>query len=141
MKEKTKLERADRVLSGFEKWKNLARVQKAIAIEAVLVTVAAAIVVLQYGMDTYLSELGTVNSVTLSVEEGFIKWVDFNVSYEALCEAYYWDVETHDTAHPVHFAELLAYTAARTGGEFGSDALKTLKKAANQLAEGETTIE
>ena len=79
--------------------------------------------------------------VVMPVRAELIKWVDFNVSYEALCEAYNWDVETHDTDHPVHFVELLAYTAARTGGEFGSDALKILKKAANQLAEGETTVE
>ncbi len=84
---------------------------------------------------------GTVNTSTLSAEKGFIKWVDFNVSYEALCAAYDWAVKTHDTEHPVGFVELLAYTAAKTGGEFESKALKILKKAAGELAKGEVTLE
>ncbi len=120
---------------------NLKWLQKAIIMEAVLVAAAAIIVTVRYKTGDSLQNEGTIDTATLNVENGFIKWVDFNVSYEALCEAYNWDVETHDTDHPVHFVELLAYTAARTGGEFGSDALKILKKAANQLAEGETTVE
>ncbi len=90
---------------------------------------------------TLQEEEGTVNTATLSAQNGFIKWVDFNVSYEALSAAYDWAVETHDTEHPVGFVELLAYTAAKTGGEFDTQALKTLKKAANTLAKGEIDLE
>ena len=118
--------------------------QKAIALECILIVIAAAGVIKQredirQKMENL--EEGTVNTGTLSAEKGYIKWVDFNVSYEALCAAYDMDVASYDTEHPVNFVDLLAYTAACTGGEFGSDALKTLKKAGNKLSQGETTIE
>ena len=77
----------------------------------------------------------------LYIENDYIKWVDFSVPYEALCKAYEWDVETHGTGHEIDWVELLAYTAAKTGGEFGKDALKTLDKAAGKLSEGEKTME
>lgn len=71
----------------------------------------------------------------------YIKWVDFTISYEALCKAYDWDVDTHGTDHEVHWIELLAYTAAKTGGKFDKQALSALEKTAQKLSEGETTME
>lgn len=76
-----------------------------------------------------------------AVEQDYIKWVDFKVSYEALCQAYEWDLKTHDTEHPVNWVELLAVTAARTGGEFGSKALEILNETAKKLSEGEAALE
>ncbi len=83
----------------------------------------------------------TISNRILSIEDDYIKWVDFTVSYEALCRAYEWDVKTHETEYSIDWVELLAYTAAKTGGEFDRDALKTLDKAAEKLAEGETAME
>ncbi|HBA46539.1 MAG TPA: peptidase, partial [Lachnospiraceae bacterium] len=83
----------------------------------------------------------TINNRVLAIENDYIKWVDFTVSYEALCQAYDWDVKTHGSGHEIDWVELLAYTAARTGGEFGRDALKTMEKAAEKLSEGESTME
>ena len=76
-----------------------------------------------------------------TAEQDYIKWVDFTVSYEALCRAYAWDVDTHGTTHEVDWIELLAYTAAKTGGEFDNKALSVLEKAAEALSEGESSIE
>ena len=70
-----------------------------------------------------------------------IKWVDFTVSYEALCLAYEWDVETHGTECEVHWIELLAYTAAKTGGVFDKGALATLDDVAKKLSAGEAELE
>ena len=78
---------------------------------------------------------------TTASGKDYIKWVDFTVSYEALCKAYDWDVDTHDTEHPVSWIELLAYTAARTGGEFNKKALSILEDTAEKLCDGETTME
>ena len=80
-------------------------------------------------------------TATSSAGKDYIKWVDFTVSYEALCQAYDWDVDTFDTEHHVEWIPLLAYTAARTGGEFDKKALKILEETAGKLAEGETQIE
>ena len=82
-----------------------------------------------------------VVTVTSAAGKDYIKWVDFTVSYEALCQAYDWDVDTFDTEHHVEWIPLLAYTAARTGGEFDKKALKILNETSEKLAEGEAEIE
>ncbi|MCM1092272.1 MAG: M23 family metallopeptidase [Muribaculum sp.] len=78
---------------------------------------------------------------TAATGQDYIKWVDFTVSYEALCRAYDWDVETHGTEHEVHWVELLAYTAARTGGEFDKKAMSILNETAQKLSAGEAVME
>lgn len=83
----------------------------------------------------------TDSSEADAAKKDYIKWVDFTVSYDALCEAYAWDVDTHETDHEVDWIELLAYTAARTGGTFDKKAMNILGKTAEKLAEGETTME
>lgn len=91
-----------------------------------------------------------IENRTISVEvsadaagekKDYIKWVDFSISYEALCSAYDWDVETHDSEHAIDWVELLAYTAAKTGGTFDKKALAALNKAAQQICDGKTTME
>lgn len=79
--------------------------------------------------------------VTSGATEDYIKWVDFTVSYEALCTAYEWDVKTYGTEHPVNWIELLAYAATMTGAEFDEKALKLLESIADELSQGEKTIE
>lgn len=84
--------------------------------------------------------------VEVFAEKKYIKWVDFNVSYEALCEAYKWDVESwkeavgnKDAVH-VDWIELLAYVGARHGGEFPSKAVSEITKTAEKLVTKETTM-
>lgn len=73
--------------------------------------------------------------------EGFIKWVDFNVSYEALERAYELDVAAHDTKTPLNWIELLAYAATIEGGSFNSDSIQLIESIAEKLQAGETTVE
>ena len=114
------------------------RIKKGILAECLLVVMAVAVLAGQRGR---LEERRAAGSSVLAIEEDYIKWVDFTVSYEALCSAYEWDVKTHGTEHEVHWVELLAYTAAKTGGAFDKSALKTMEKAAQALSEGEKTLE
>ncbi len=116
----------------------LMRIKKGILTECVLVVMAVAVLTGQRGR---LEARRAANNPVLAVADDYIKWVDFTVSYEALCSAYEWDVKTHGTEHEVHWVELLAYTAAKTGGEFDKNALKIMEKAAKALSEGEKTIE
>lgn len=113
------------------------RLKRGIIAEGVLVL---ALAVLSLGRQKQSNMERTVTDHVLSIENDYIKWVDFTVSYEALCKAYDWDIKTHGTEHEIDWVELLAYTAARTGGEFGKDALKTMEKAAGKLSEGESTM-
>jgi murein DD-endopeptidase MepM/ murein hydrolase activator NlpD len=50
-------------------------------------------------------------------------------------------VKTHDTEYPVDFVEIIAYTAAKTGGKFDTKALKILNNAAGEIAGGESDME
>ena len=119
--------------------------KKGILAECLLLTVFASVAFFREQKDASgeiaTASRGNAGSKVLFVEDDYIKWVDFTVSYEALCQAYEWDVETHGTEHEIDWVELLAYTAARTGGEFGRDALKTMDRAAEKLSEGEATME
>lgn len=80
-------------------------------------------------------------SVTGNTKSDYIKWVDFNVSYEALCKAYEYDVDTYGKEIHLDWIELLAYTAARGGGTFGSTSVSDMKKMAEKILNGETTME
>ena len=112
--------------------------KKGIWVECLLLTALAVMVLYREG-ETASRESASGN--VLFIEDDYIKWVDFTVSYEALCKAYEWDVETHGTEHEIDWVELLAYTAARTGGKFDRDAIKVMDKTAEKLSEGEGTLE
>lgn len=77
-------------------------------------------------------------------EKKYIKWVDFDVTYEALCLAYEWDVNTYKEEVHLNWIELLSYMGAKYGGNFSSNS-KHIRKDMNKLAEtltsGEKTLE
>lgn len=49
---------------------------------------------------------------------GNIKWVDFDVTYEALEKTMQMDVETHDQNPHISWVDSLAYLGAKYGGDF-----------------------
>ena len=48
----------------------------------------------------------------------FIKWVDFNVTNEALDQAFRYDVDTCQAEIHLNWVDLLAYLGTRYGGDF-----------------------
>lgn len=125
-------------MNGESRTKYIQIIRKGILAECILVALLAAVIIGRKEPEVKESSAG--NRV-LAVEGDYIKWVDFTVSYEALCKAYEWDVETHGTEHEICWVDLLAYTAAKTGGQFGKEALKTMEKAAKAVSTGEKTFE
>lgn len=121
------------------------RLKKGILIECAVVGLAAALLAGQPRKESVDGEAlaieGDLVNSTLAIEDDYIKWVDFSVSYEALCSAYQWDVNTHGTEHEISWVELLAYTAARTGGTFDKKALAIMEKAAKALESGDETMD
>ncbi len=117
--------------------KYLYYIKKGIFMECLLAMVLATLLAVRRSA----SDRESASNAVLAIEDDYIKWVDFTISYEALCKAYQWDVDTHGTDHEICWVELLAYTASRTGGNFGKDALKIIDKTAKALSEGEETIE
>lgn len=70
----------------------------------------------------------------------YIKWVEFNVTYEALDQAYQYDVETYENGVHVNWIELLAYLGAMYGGEFGSYKKSDMSKLVERLQTKEETM-
>ena len=63
------------------------RIRAAIVLESALLLVVGVI---------FFEHTGFLqNKAVETTAEGTIKWVDFNVSYEALCKAYEYDVESY----------------------------------------------
>lgn len=103
------------------------RVNKIILIECILLVA----LFISYGIKNRSRE----EAVYTSADGNYIKWVDFTISYEALCKAYEWDITTHETKRPLNWIELLAYAAAKTGGKFDKKALKEIDEIAGKITE------
>lgn len=71
----------------------------------------------------------------------YIKWVDFNITYEALSTAYNLDVGSYDSPVRLNWIELLAYAGAKSGGSFGKGSVSLIEKLAKELSAGETTMD
>ena len=129
----------------------LRNIRKMIGAEVVGILLLAAMVsrqaqtLLAGGPAKQLSERQAIVVETAADSQGqekkYIKWVDFTVSYEALCKAYDWDVDTHGSERELDWIELLAYAAARTGGSFGKEALTRIDSAAKEITGGGATME
>ena len=70
----------------------------------------------------------------------YIKWVEFNVSYEALNSAYTYDVETYQEEIHLDWIELLAYLGAKYGGDFRQYKESDMTEIAEKLLSGEATM-
>lgn len=74
-------------------------------------------------------------------QEDYIKWVDFDVTYEALNQAMKLDISSHDSEHPLNWIEMLAYLGTKYGGDFSRYKEKDLNDIAERLTNGETMEE
>ena len=76
-----------------------------------------------------------------STEKDFIKWVDFNVTKEAMQDAYEYDVNTYGQEIHLDWISLLAYEACKNGGDFSHYKTGDLSEIAEKLTNQETTME
>lgn len=76
-----------------------------------------------------------------SGQSRYIKWVDFNVTKEAMQDAYGYDVGTYGSEIHLDWIALLAYQACRNGGNFGKYKSGDLAPTAKKLAAGEISVE
>lgn len=70
--------------------------------------------------------------------EDYIKWVDFNVSYEAMDKALALDIRSQEQDMPVSWIDLLALAACRTGGKVTG---KSVEQAYQDLQTGQSPQE
>lgn len=79
--------------------------------------------------------------VVSGTDGNYIKWVDFNITCEALSKAYELDVASYDSEVHLNWIELLAYAGAKKGGTFDKSSLALIDKLAKELSDGETTLD
>jgi len=72
----------------------------------------------------------------VSADGGYIKWIDFKVTYRALCDALKADVESYGSTNHVGWVEILAYLASRNGGNFSSYKASDIKKLLDKMSDG-----
>ena len=69
-------------------------------------------------------------------EKKYIKWVDFDVSAEALRDAMEVDVNSHGSECEIHWIELRSALATRYGGDFSRYKKSDLKDMVNKYTQG-----
>lgn len=74
-------------------------------------------------------------------EKDFIKWVDFNVTAEAMQEAYAYDVNTWNQKIHLNWIDLLAVLGAKYGGDFKQYKSSDLSEVAEKFLENEAAAE
>ena len=80
-------------------------------------------------------------AVEVSADGSYIKWVDFNITCEAMSKAYELDVASYKDEIHVDWIDLLAYVGTLNGGKFDTKSVSKIQETAEKLKSGETTIE
>lgn len=76
-----------------------------------------------------------------SSEKDFIKWVDFNVTSQAMNDAYQIDLKAHGTDTPIDWVCLLALLGVKYGGDFKNYKSSDLSSIADKILNKESTLE
>lgn len=71
-----------------------------------------------------------------SDSKSFIRWVDFDVTAEAMRQALRLDVDSYNQTPHFNWLELLAYSGARYGGDFSRYRASDMEQLAEKLREG-----
>ncbi len=72
-------------------------------------------------------------------EKDYIKWVEFNVTCEAMEKAYRYDIDTYEEEVHLNWVSLLAYLGAKYGGDFSRYKASDMDAIAELLSNGEKT--
>ena len=128
------------------------KIKAAIGIELAAVAISAAILGTR-GMwegPGYLEPAGG-NLVAEQLSDGeqedsgkkkdYIKWVDFNVTSEAMKQAYQMDVDTYGKEVHLNWIDLLAIVAVKNGGNFKRYRPEEMSEVAEKFLAGESTVE
>ncbi|HBC97203.1 MAG: M23 family metallopeptidase [Clostridia bacterium] len=85
------------------------------------------------------------SSINVSLDEDeaedYIKWVDFNVPYEAMHKALKLDIDSQEKEIKLNWIELLAYLAAKNGNNFKCFKEEQLNSIAQMLESGKSIQE
>lgn len=93
------------------------------------------------GLISFFQLRNREEQVLSTTTEGYIKWVDYQVTKEAMQRACRLDIESYGKQVHLDWITLLSYAAVRGGGEFDKKSLSYIEEAAKQLESQEMTKE
>lgn len=88
----------------------------------------------------YEESMGLVSKGTDEEQKDYIKWVEFNVTNEAMRKAYQYDIDTYGKDIHLSWVDLLAFLGAKYGGDFSGYQEEDMDDAAEILLKGEKTL-
>lgn len=74
-------------------------------------------------------------------QKDYIKWVEFNVTCDAMKKAYQYDLDTYGEEVHINWVDLLAYLGAKYGGDFSRYKDADMDEMAELLINGEKSVE
>lgn len=84
---------------------------------------------------------GKAEKESTDTEEDYIKWVEFNVTSEAMKQAYQYDVASYGEEIHLNWIDLLAILGAKYGGDFTRYCAEDMSSIAEKFLAGECTVE
>ncbi|MDD5924506.1 MAG: M23 family metallopeptidase [Clostridia bacterium] len=75
--------------------------------------------------------------LTTNDNKDYIKYAEFNITYNALKDTMKYDIESHDQEIKINWIDLLAYLGAKYGGDFSKYRSGDLDKVIDSLNKGE----
>lgn len=106
---------------------------------ACLIVIGSVSNIREKSQNTYI-ETSMETSIETKDREDFIKWVDCDVTYEALCYAYQQDIDTYGQAIHLNWIDLIAYAAAKNGGAFPRSAIKDMTELSEKMIQKKITL-
>lgn len=120
--------------------KYLQNIRRAVLLECLLLVLCSLFL---YGKEK--AEPAEAHKLPVTAEgekkSDYIKWVEFHAPEEIMTQAYKLDVETWKEEVHLDWISLLAYVAAKHGGEFPAGASKEMAEVSEKLRSGEITME
>ncbi len=81
------------------------------------------------------------NADSIEEKKDYIKWVDFNVTAEAMKQAYQFDIDTYGKEIHLNWIDLLAIMGAKNGGDFKNYKTEQMTEIAEKFLSGESSVE
>lgn len=88
-----------------------------------------------------IKDTSSLYTINMDEDKKFIKWVDFNVPYSVMEKTLALDIKSYGKEIKLNWIELIAYLAAKNGGNFKNYKSSQLDKLVKDLNEGCTMSE
>ena len=80
-------------------------------------------------------------SASAATDDSYIKWIDFTPTYSAMSDALEADIAAHAEGRSLSWVDILAYHAAKNGGNFSSYKAADTAKLASLMSDGSDITE